>query len=389
MTALAAKVHGWLGKRPGRLPLPRLQRRWLPLLAVATLAIAPGELGALTRGALTDAYLQVSVFVTVTLALFYGLEAGLRIDTAALLERHRRWQVPVAALLGMTPGCGGAIVVMTAYARGRLGFGAVVATLTSTMGDAAFLLIAQQPPTAALVIGIAFVAGLAAGYLVDAVHGQGFLRPAPQPGASLCLAAPRRTGLGDRLWMALTAPGLALGILLLMQVEPQALVPAWLVEAIGTSGALLAFALWGRHAESVGSGCHGQDAASPAGQAMGRVTDDATFVSVWVAGAFLVYEIAAYLGLDVGGWFQGWAPLLPLLGVLVGLIPGCGPQVVVTALYLSGAAPLSALLGNAISNDGDALFPAMAIAPRAALVASLYTAVPALVVAYTAYGLGY
>ena len=151
-----------------------------PFIAVAALAAAPGDLGGLTRAALADAYLQVSVFVTVTLALFYGLESGLRIDTGALLERHRRWQVPIAALLGMTPGCGGAIMVMTAYARGRLGFGAVVATLTATMGDAAFLLIAQQPATAAAVVGISFVVGLGTGYAVDAVHGQGFLRPASQ-----------------------------------------------------------------------------------------------------------------------------------------------------------------------------------------------------------------
>ena len=44
--------------------------------------------------------------------------------------------------------------------------------------------------------------------------------------------------------------------------------------------------------------------------------------------------------------------------------------------------PLSTKLGNAISNDGDALFPAIAIAPKAALVATLYSAIPAAIVAY-------
>ena len=53
-----------------------------------------------------------------------------------------------------------------------------------------------------------------------------------------------------------------------------------------------------------------------------------------------------------------------------------------TTLYLSGALPLSAQFGNAISNDGDALFPAIAIAPKAALVATLYSGVPAAIVAY-------
>jgi hypothetical protein len=54
----------------------------------------------------------------------------------------------------------------------------------------------------------------------------------------------------------------------------------------------------------------------------------------------------------------------------------------VTSLYVSGAIPLSAQLGNAIANDGDALFPAIAVAPKAAVVASIYSALPAVFVAY-------
>jgi hypothetical protein len=44
--------------------------------------------------------------------------------------------------------------------------------------------------------------------------------------------------------------------------------------------------------------------------------------------------------------------------------------------------PFSALIANAISTDGDALFPAIALAPRAAIAATLYSAVPALLVGY-------
>ena len=51
-------------------------------------------------------------------------------------------------------------------------------------------------------------------------------------------------------------------------------------------------------------------------------------------------------------------------------------------MYLSGIIPLSAQIGNAISNDGDALFPAIAIAPKVAVFATLYSAVPAVIVSY-------
>ena len=47
-----------------------------------------------------------------------------------------------------------------------------------------------------------------------------------------------------------------------------------------------------------------------------------------------------------------------------------------------GIIPLSAQIGNALSNDGDALFPAIAIAPKVAVVATLYSAVPAVILAY-------
>ena len=47
-----------------------------------------------------------------------------------------------------------------------------------------------------------------------------------------------------------------------------------------------------------------------------------------------------------------------------------------------GIIPLSAQIGNAISNDGDALFPVLAISPRVGLIATLYSAAPAIIVSY-------
>jgi len=81
----------------------------------------------------------------------------------------------------------------------------------------------------------------------------------------------------------------------------------------------------------------------------------------------------------------GYAARQPVMAILVGFIPGCGPQGVVATMYLGGVIPLSAELGNAIGNDGDARFPAIAMAPRAAVVATLCSAIPAFIVAYGYY----
>ena len=44
------------------------------------------------------------------------------------------------------------------------------------------------------------------------------------------------------------------------------------------------------------------------------------------------------------------------MAIIIGFIPGCGPQIMITSMYVSGQIPMSAQIGNSISNDGDALF---------------------------------
>jgi DNA-binding transcriptional MerR regulator len=67
---------------------------------------------------------------------------------------------------------------------------------------------------------------------------------------------------------------------------------------------------------------------------------------------------------------------------VIGLVPGCGPQIVVATLQLNGAVPFWALVANALPNDGDALLPAIALAHRAAITATVFSTIPALIVAY-------
>ena len=348
--------------------------RWLALAALVGIALTSGDTARVVAESMSEAYLAVTVFVAGTLALLYSLEAGFRADIGLLLARHRNWQVPVAALLGAFPGCGGAIVAVTQYSRGYLSFGGLVATLTATMGDAMFLLLAREPATAALVLLLSIVVGTLSGYAIDAVHGGDFLRPAtPRRESSPGEDAPsdtegRRPGLLRFAWLLLIVPGMAIGILAAFQIDTDGLFGRFAALEpslwIGVTGAAVALAMWARDGSPpVGNGalaCR----ARQRGPLM-RVIGDT----------------------NLGAVFELWAPLVPLMAIAVGLLPGCGPQIVVTSLYLTGSLPLSAQIGNAISNDGDALFPALALAPKAALVATLYSSVPALIVAYGYYAL--
>lgn len=360
--------------QPGYLG-PFRSRRLPYVIALLLAAIAPGELGALTRELMLDAYFQVSVFVAATLMLFYGSERLFRFNIGTALENAKMAQVPIAALLGATPGCGGAVVVVAAYSSGHVGFGAVVATLTATMGDAAFLLIATRPDAAAVVLPLSFGVGIISGWLVDALR---VVPPAPKSGAC---AMPIRIGAlrkRDLAFLAAAIPGFALGVLQLIQSPLYDQAPMLVLNGIGLAGTALGLLIWAT--SPLQAMTNAADAPTT------RMTEETSFISVWVIGAYLAYDyLVAFTGLDLQTAFQTVAPLLPLIGILIGFVPGCGPQVLVTTLYINGALPFAALIGNAISNDGDALFPAIALSPRTAVLATLVSAIPAVFVAYGFY----
>ena len=98
-------------------------------------------------------------FVAGTFLLFYSLEKYLKFDIGIFLKKYSNLEIVGSSFLGALPGCGGAIIVLTQYIRGKISFGSVVATLTATMGDAAFLLIAKKPTIGLLVLGTGFIVG--------------------------------------------------------------------------------------------------------------------------------------------------------------------------------------------------------------------------------------
>ena len=338
------------------------------LLFIAT--VFPGELGEVTRLAIFDAYTQVSVFVVATLLFFFGLEHFFKIDVGKVMEKGGVWQVPTASCLGALPGCGGAVVVITAFARGNITLGAMVAALIGTMGDAAFLLLAKDPTAYFKIIIISLFAAIICGWLVDRFHrGELYSTEVKFLGHTIIGRLRNR----DKFYMILAIPGLILGSMQLMQINIYDL--GSFVFALGLCGAALSVGVWS--ISPVNAVTMHND------HPFTRATEETSFVTAWVIVAYLAYEYAyAFFGLDLAGLAEAAWIFIPLLAILIGFVPGCGPQILVTTLYLNGIIPFAALIGNAISNDGDALFPAIALTPRMAVVATLYSAIPALIISY-------
>jgi len=187
-------------------------------------------------------------------------------------------------------------------------------------------------------------------------------------------------------WVALLFPGIVMGLMAAFQIDIDGFFGIDGLELYyGAAGATLSLLLWFVN-PNAGPSITNRFEGQSSDYVWDKTTVDTCFVTFWVVLAFLAFELPLlWSGFDLKAAFATVGPLIPLIGILIGLLPGCGPQVITTTLYLQGIIPLSAQIGNAISNDGDALFPALAVAPKASIVATIYTAIPALIVAYGYY----
>ncbi|WP_336038031.1 putative manganese transporter [Halobacterium yunchengense] len=362
-----------------------------------------------------DAYVQVSAFVAVTVVAFGLLQYYSQGALLARLEANERLQPLVGALLGLTPGCGGAIVVMPLYVRGSVSFGTVVATLAATAGDSAFVILALAPEAAVYAYGLAFVSAVLTGYAIDE-FGVGVSRvnravarldPQPDGGtvrADACTVTPGRdhrllTPLTNALlaaWWVLALAALALGATYLLRGAPEVAFEVGvgfdgLFTVVGVAGTLVSLYLYFVGRRFVPSSPPGRGGtAGSRGAAFRHAAFETSFVTVWVVAGYLVYEYGVVAsGVEIQAAAAAAGLLAPVGGAVVGLIPGCGPQIVLATAYSEGAIPFSALAANAVSQDGDALFPLLAVDKTAAVVATIYTTLPALVVGvglHLAYG---
>jgi hypothetical protein len=423
------------------------------------------QLWELLVGSAADAFVEVGVFVGAVLLAFQYVnyvQQGRLVDRIA---NAAGWQPALGALLGLTPGCGGAIFVMTLYVRGSVTFGTVVATLVATMGDAAFVLAAAAPLHFLYVSAASLVAAVAVGYAVDALrigaglrgrrgaagggggvaaapgrlaasadeaehlrvaHGQGadhvhggdLVHDSDQlehighaEGDAIDLALHHRHGptegsLGYRLthrgfiaYWGLLAVGLVFGLagVLGHDLGERAGWPE-LTVGLGVLGTAAGIALTAA-ARRFGVNTSHEDEEHKLfslRETLIHGAMDTAFVTTWVFVSFVLYHLGVlWLGggdLTTGetlmaSWMQRTGLMTVVVGALLGLIPGCGPQILFVTMFTRGLVPFAALLANAISQDGDALFPLLALDRRSALAATLITTVPAVLFGLLVYWL--
>lgn len=395
-----------------------------------------------------NAFIQVTVFVGAVLLLFGYVDFLLSGRLVQKIENSKKLQPVIGAFLGLTPGCGGAIFVMPLFPRGSVSFGTVIATLMSTMGDSAFVLMTVMPKEYILVSIISFIVAVITGYIVDMFpigdrllqkyraeqqrknelrkehqtmdhsiftsetgiaheewahigHAEGdaidlVLHHGTKGHQPMNTLGYKATHGSYMVYWIVISLGLILGIMDLFQVDLNTLLIPNLGTIFGVVGTTLSVLTMIFSKKFLGADTHEESEMKLASlkETFIHNAQETAFVGTWVFAAYLAYELFV-LFLGSGSYLVGETAITSFLtqtglmaviiGALIGIIPGCGPQIIFVTLYTRGLVPFAALLANAISQDGDALFPLIAIDKRSALWATVLNTFPALLVGIIAY----
>lgn len=384
-----------------------------------------------------QAFLAVGVFVGIALLVFGLINYKSNNNLVKKIESSKKYQPIIGALLGMTPGCGGAILVMPLFLKGSVSYGTVIATLIATMGDAAFVMIVSRPVDYLLISVISFIVAIITGYVIDYYNvgeklfgkraikskeelieeHEKFKGIPTEYEMSLCVSGhcstPKtihigheegdeidlalhhqinynsllykfRHRIGYKIFWLFNSIGIILGILLLFQIDinTDLFIPS--LGLIGVAGTFFSIIYMIIAKKNIASDTHDvvESKMFSLKETLIHNAEETAFVITWVFVALLVYEFGIYL---VGGevvvesWLKSTGFIAIIIGGIVGLIPGCGPQIIFATLYVNGLVPFAALLANAISQDGDALFPLLAIDRKTSVWATLITTVPAII----------
>ena len=389
------------------------------------------------------AFIQVTVFVGVVLLFFGYSDYNQQGAFVAAIEGAKRYQPLIGSLLGILPGCGGSILIMPLYVKDTVSFGTVVASLIATAGDSAFVTLTQAPRDFALVTVISFLVGTATGYVVDyykigdwlkkrsvkedivdldkrhaeaetllndlycenslTCRSRELMHIGHEEGDEIDMLLHHEDPLDPRklgykithnafiiFWLVITG-GFVLGVLELLQVDINKLPGlANLGLYAGLVGTIVVVLYMVFSAKFVQAQTHEdvEHKLFSLEETFIHNAQETAFVGTWVFVAYLLYELGVYFA---GGEEVVMAAMAStglaavMLGVLVGVIPGCGPQVIFVSLYLKGMFPFAALLANAVSQDGDAIFPLIALNGKAALWSTVINTIVAVLVGLTAY----
>ena len=316
-----------------------------------------------------------------------------------------KWMHPIlGALLGAIPGCGGTIVISAMYKNNNISFGGLLAAFITTLGEGSFVLlgaskeadVASNLEAFAIVNLVGLITALILGYMVDILGvGSDHTKSSTLDERLTCRAPGEKKFFGEFIEKYGFYTILALAIFL----APESIAALW----GGSIYAIHNLTLWATIALTLlstvyyvinefiykGHDCsYGTDVKSSVLHAVFDITMVVTYVFVGLFLAnFIIDELVGPERFDQ--WMNSSTFALVLIAALIGVTPGCGGMISVTAAFITVPNfPIAALIAAGIATSGDGIFPLLAENRKDGLLVTGISLVVAVVVGYITLVLG-
>lgn len=285
-----------------------------------------------------------------------------------------------SSFLGAIPGCLGAFASSSLYIHGFISFGAIVATMVSTSGDAAFVMLALFPGRALFLFAILFGAGIFAGWIADRMSVKFHLKP------SRACDKLEVHGVSDRnlfSWNgfrenleSLTLQRctlMALSLVLFIGVLSGQFGPAtwnWIRITLCLVLFFLLFVVTtvSEHFLEVHIWEH-------------TAKKHLLRIFLWTLGALLVVHLGQTYW-DLGTLVTQNQAWVLLASALIGLVPDSGPHLIFVVLFSQGLIPFSILLTSSIVQDGHGMLPLLSVSVKSFVGIKVFNFVFGLIVGY-------
>lgn len=110
---------------------------------------------------------NITILVLMLMMIIEYVNVKTRGAWSGFLEKHPSFQIFIAALMGLIPGCLGAFAVVSLYTHRMVTIGAIVAAFIATFGDEAFFMMSLMPVTTLWMSLILLIIAVFTGFVVD------------------------------------------------------------------------------------------------------------------------------------------------------------------------------------------------------------------------------
>jgi len=313
---------------------------------------------------------MITIFILMMMLLVDYLNVATKGKLTLGMQKSRGRQYATAALLGASPGCLGAFLSVTLYVHGLVSFGGMTTAAVATVGDETFMMLAMFPGKAVMLLGVLMVLAVPMGYVADLINDRFQVEQCETCGRQEVHdhpdCAPMVRGALVRQLLHPTAKRLLLVAIVataLVLLATGAMGPegwnAWriLFVALGVLATFIALTVPDRYvSEHVWNHL---------------IVHHLPRVAMWTIGT-LVALVVLQQFVDVMSFVKTHMAWVLVSGLLIGLIPTSGPNLVFVALFAQGSIPFSVLLANSIVQDGHGMLPLLSYSIKDSLLIKVF-----------------